>query len=369
MRFVRTKTSLTIVALVASLAMFAISRDQWRETGALVVDESTCDLGRVWSGSRLQWRVRVNNPTNREFVITDVQTSCVCAAAQSIGLVIPSGQTVEIPIEINTGAGTNGGEKYEQPFSSRLSIYFGQWLKPLVVQLHGTVLTPAVVDWDTVRFGRVYEEDKSKSIQVVTLTPLTSISEVKLGASATADGRYILRHGSLQQASHPVPIEISLGYALSPGIIDDRVRLICAVDSERYVKGDPFSIELRVTGELVGDLTSDLSKIDFGLFRGPGTVTREVVFFSRSDRKFRLDFEGEHSPGVSASNPLDQLASSHTVGLIIDCTSPGAVKRSAGFSAIYEDGSRRRVDVPVTGYVTFTSPVPLSDSLVKLSMP
>ena len=367
MQLARSTKSLISIAVVVSLAMCAGGFSLWRDKGVLAVDESTCNLGRVWNGSRLRWKVRVKNSTNCEFVIADIQTSCACAVAQSAGLVIPPGQDVEIPVDINTGAATSGEAKYEQPFSSSLRIIFAHGLKPLVVELRGTILTPAVVDWDTVRLGRVFDEDKSKFVNVIALTPLTSISEVKI--EPTSEGRYVLRLGSLKQSRHSVPIEMSLGQALSPGIIDDRIRLICTVDSERDVKGDPFLIELRVSGEIVGDLVSNLSAIDFGLYRGPGTLAKEVEFASRSGRKFRLQFEGDKSPGVKVSNELDQLASSHLVELVLDCGSPGSVKRGAEFTAIYDDGSRAGIDVPVIGYVTFAIPVPLSASPVKLNMP
>ncbi|MFO0918126.1 MAG: DUF1573 domain-containing protein [Planctomycetaceae bacterium] len=144
----------TVVGLTfcwAFAATSVFSQDNW---GAKMLDRQTIDFGSVAKGAEARQRLKIRNIYQETIQITNAQTSCACfkAILPDAARQIPSGQTVELEMTINT-------LNYQGTRDATLTINFFEPTKRISTEvrmpLHGYIRTDVVFTPGAVNFGNV----------------------------------------------------------------------------------------------------------------------------------------------------------------------------------------------------------------------
>jgi hypothetical protein len=129
----------------------ALAQENW---GAKMLDRPMVDFGSVAKGADARQRLKIRNVYQEMIQITSVTTSCACfkATLAESAKQIPSGQTVELELTINT-------LNYQQKRDATLTLSFYEPTKRIStdvrVPLQGYIRTDVVFTPGSINFGNV----------------------------------------------------------------------------------------------------------------------------------------------------------------------------------------------------------------------
>ena len=266
----------------------AFSQENW---GAKMLDRQTVDFGSVAKGAEARQRVKIRNIYQEVIQITNAQTSCACfkAILPDSAKQIPSGQTVELEMTINT-------LNYQGTRDATLTINFYEPTKRIStevrVPLHGYIRTDVVFTPGSVNFGNV---DVGLGAQQVVHVAYAGRPDWRILDVKSANPSLV---GEIKETSRAngyvnYDLRVQLKSHAPAGTLRDQLTLITDDAKNPQVPLLVFGMvesEITITPETLtyGPLNPGETETKFLIVRAKRPITIEKIEREKGDDSFRM---------------------------------------------------------------------------------
>ncbi|MFO0808023.1 MAG: hypothetical protein U0746_05330 [Gemmataceae bacterium] len=341
-------TSLTAVTISSAILCFrslSVSADDAACRGEditpcpLMIPAEDLNLGILYESSHVAHRFRVRNDSQQTVTIKWLSPSCNCVDVKpDSAIVLEAGGTCVYDAKLNlerpAGRTSPSSDAAGLP---RLHIGYeigGQTRRTHEWQFQGTVLPSIVLEQAVLRLGVLSDqsEDLERTVELSAASEIVSIDcETPTRWTAQVEPR--------QQNGGHFRVVLRHQTPLTPHSVADEIKFVPIHRDGRRLEGKI----LRVTGEILTDLTTSPPQMHFG--RQPaGSVQEEAVrLYSRTGRAF-------HVLGVSTPNQrltVDRLSGSEDVYSLRLTVRVGDDDVAATFRVRDDAGAETQVAVPV----------------------
>lgn len=266
----------------------SVAQDNW---GAKMFDRQTVEFGTVAKGADTKLRIKVRNVYQEAIQITSANTSCACFKATVVDGVnqIPSGQSAEIEISVNT-------LNYQRKRDATLTVNLYEPSKgasaEVKLPLHAYIRTDVVFSPGAVNFGSIdhgigtkqlvkvaYAGRNDWQIRDVQSSNTHVITEIK----ETSRGNGLVNYDLYVELKPDAPL----------GALRDQLTLITN-------DGNSPQVPLTVYGSIEADITLVTNMLDFSeltpgesrtkplVIRAKKPITIEKIEREKSDESFRV---------------------------------------------------------------------------------
>lgn len=364
---VRISVGITLVVVAALLGiLFTLPQPSAVERSPLTVDESTLNFGRRWTHEVFEWKVKLLNQSDLTLTIEGVEASCNCTSLLQTSFTVPPRGIIELPLRITPPQEQTAQSSAD--FSTSMTVFVRGYQRPEQIRLIGAFRTFASLEPDELFFGQCLQEDDSQASRDCILRASCPLAEV-----------YPVDHGELPfhvQVEIASPDRQSYRLIVSPksnapiGEFDHRLRLRCILEDTQSESAPVPPLQLRLTGEIIGDVISQPPRFDLGIVRDVSVRMLECRLLSRGNKSFALvepfeapDFLGQptvtNAPAMAAWDLRIPIAS----------LAPGVFRGVLVIPVRYSDGAVSSVRVPITGFHSASTATSLTSTADRPPIP
>lgn len=266
----------------------AIAQDNW---GSKMFDRQTVEFGTVAKGAETKLRIKVRNVYQEMIQISSVNTSCACFKATVVDGVnqIPSGQSAEIEISVNT-------LNYQRKRDATLTVSLYEPTKRASAEvrlpLHAYIRTDVVFTPGAVNFGSV---DYGSGTKQLVKIAYAGRADWQIRDVQSSNGHLVTQVKETSRGNGLVNYDLYV--ELKPdaplGTLRDQLTLITN-------DGNSPQVPLTVYGSVEADITLVTNTLDFSeltpgesktkplVIRAKKPITIEKIEREKADESFRV---------------------------------------------------------------------------------
>lgn len=334
---------------LACFGAYRFARSFQKDT-PLIIAADKLDFGEVWQTDSFDWKLPLENRTDRDIEVLGFFYSCPCVSVEPNRLTIPPRQVVDVRMRLDlTAVNEQDRDKALRDFAVRL-----------VPQLPSSLISDG---WDItgrVRSAFTLSSDTVSFVGGKALTIGLPMSSETVGIRAHEDLETILIHHDRSYAKvlleklgpSRFDLKISPNMSLSEG--DFRFKIVLRPQLACHEDVPP--ITLPVFGRVLGQIQAFPAQIDLGpRVVGESTVESVVVQCKLGKSFDVLGIEGECDHLRLDEHRVDSSRGKRLFALTYRCVRPGYQSRVVRFALRNSEGKTSILTVPLTAY-GLTSP-------------